>query len=309
MSDSSSLSMLSLRQLQYIDLLYNIRHFGKAAEVAGISQPALSAAIAKAESLIGASLFYRDTHVVMPTRYGEIVSRRAQIILNDVKNLNQELTDLRANREAQFSFGIGNIVADTILPEAMGLYRRDHHTSPQFFINYWYELRTMLLDNRLSFYLTANHQTAEDHELSQQHLYDERICFFARADHPILERRSIRCRDVVNYPLATYRTVIARKIVRDNLHTEHELELFERNFPASTVESIHVATKIVALSDWLMMGPVGFCCPEIERGEVRKIEVDDFSLTLQVMAAHRIKSELTRSEQDMLQALIEARNK
>ena len=54
-----SLAGLSLRDLEYLLAVAEHRHFGRAAEHCGVSQPALSAQIRKLEGLLGLAVFER----------------------------------------------------------------------------------------------------------------------------------------------------------------------------------------------------------------------------------------------------------
>ncbi|WP_429294951.1 LysR substrate-binding domain-containing protein [Paraburkholderia sp. CI3] len=61
---------VELRQLRYFSILAKELHFGRAAELAFVTQPALSQQIAKLEELVGVQLFMRDRRQVMLTPAG-----------------------------------------------------------------------------------------------------------------------------------------------------------------------------------------------------------------------------------------------
>jgi LysR family hydrogen peroxide-inducible transcriptional activator len=52
-----SLAGLSLRDLEYVEAVAELKHFGRAAERCGVSQPALSEQIRKLESHLGCAVF------------------------------------------------------------------------------------------------------------------------------------------------------------------------------------------------------------------------------------------------------------
>ena len=58
---------LTIRQMQYFDALAQTLHFGRAAELAGVSQPALSAQIAGMEERLACKLFDRSGKSVRMT--------------------------------------------------------------------------------------------------------------------------------------------------------------------------------------------------------------------------------------------------
>jgi LysR family hydrogen peroxide-inducible transcriptional activator len=74
--------MLTLRQLHYLDALARHRHFGRAAEDCGVSQPALSMQIQELEALLGVELVERRHGAMLVlTEVGEETARRAGSIL------------------------------------------------------------------------------------------------------------------------------------------------------------------------------------------------------------------------------------
>jgi len=83
------MSSLTLKQLRYFEALAQQRHFGRAADVAGISQPALSMQIKELEDGLGVQLFERSARVVRLTRFGEDFALRVRDILRCVLGLSR----------------------------------------------------------------------------------------------------------------------------------------------------------------------------------------------------------------------------
>ena len=81
------LSGLSLRDLEYAVAVAELRHFGRAAERCGVSQPALSEQIRKLEALLGTPLFERTARRIELTGHGEILLRQAQVVLREAVGL------------------------------------------------------------------------------------------------------------------------------------------------------------------------------------------------------------------------------
>jgi LysR family hydrogen peroxide-inducible transcriptional activator len=82
-----TLAGLSLRDLEYALAVAELRHFGRAAERCGVSQPALSEQIRKLEALLGIELFERGRRGVQITPNGEILIARARRLLADAQDL------------------------------------------------------------------------------------------------------------------------------------------------------------------------------------------------------------------------------
>ncbi|MBP0445247.1 LysR family transcriptional regulator [Roseomonas sp. SSH11] len=82
-----SLAGLSLRDLEYLLAVAEHRHFGRAAERCGVSQPALSAQIRKLEGLLGVAVFERLPGRVLVTPRGEMLLERAAVVVREAKAL------------------------------------------------------------------------------------------------------------------------------------------------------------------------------------------------------------------------------
>lgn len=107
---------MNLQQLEYITMLEKHRHFGKAADACGVTQPTLSTMIQKLEEELGVKLFERNRQSVEPTSIGTKVIEQAKKILQQsivVKELVQdEVESLKGN----LRIGILPTIAPYLLP-------------------------------------------------------------------------------------------------------------------------------------------------------------------------------------------------
>ncbi len=84
---ASSLAGLSLRDLEYLEAIAEHRHFGRAAEACGVSQPALSIQIRKLESLLDAKIFERTPRGVILTPQGTRILSLSRVVLREARAL------------------------------------------------------------------------------------------------------------------------------------------------------------------------------------------------------------------------------
>ncbi|MGB3243351.1 MAG: LysR substrate-binding domain-containing protein [Sulfitobacter sp.] len=110
---------LTLKQFRYFEALAAQRHFGHAAAVCAISQPALSVQIKEMERILGTALFERSARQVRLTPFGEAFALRVRDILHRV----DELEDLARTAQGQFvgKFRMGVIptIAPYLLPRVL----------------------------------------------------------------------------------------------------------------------------------------------------------------------------------------------
>ncbi len=117
---------ITLKQLRYFDALARHKHFGRAADVCAISQPALSMQIKELEETLGASLIERSARQVRLTGLGEDIVVRARTILQ----LTDELGDFARASEGQLTgrlrLGVIPTIAPYLLPKIMGTLASNH---------------------------------------------------------------------------------------------------------------------------------------------------------------------------------------
>lgn len=86
----------SLRQLEYVVAVHDLKHFGRAARHCNVSQPTLSVQIALVEDGLGTPLFERNSANVSVTPTGERLARGARLLLASLDDLLSDLSSQSA---------------------------------------------------------------------------------------------------------------------------------------------------------------------------------------------------------------------
>jgi LysR family hydrogen peroxide-inducible transcriptional activator len=107
---------LTLKQLRYFEALAAQGHFGRAAEVCAISQPALSMQIRELESALGAGLFERGARQVRLTPLGEAVALRVREVLRAVDELGDLARAAQGPLVGRLRIGVIPTIAPYLLP-------------------------------------------------------------------------------------------------------------------------------------------------------------------------------------------------
>ncbi len=107
---------MTLQQLEYIVAVYRTRHFVKAAEACGVTQPTLSAMIQKLEAELDVKLFERSSQQVMPTAIGKVVVEQAWKVLNRARKLKDIVAEEKKALTGTFRLGILPTIAPYLLP-------------------------------------------------------------------------------------------------------------------------------------------------------------------------------------------------
>jgi LysR family hydrogen peroxide-inducible transcriptional activator len=79
--------MITIKQLRYLTTIADTRHFGRAAQRCGVSQPTLSGQLQTVERNLGVKLVERSRQRVILTPIGREIASRARRILQEVDDL------------------------------------------------------------------------------------------------------------------------------------------------------------------------------------------------------------------------------
>lgn len=102
--------------MEYIVAVYRLRHFAKAAEQCGVTQPTLSAMIQKLETELGVKLFERSSQQVTPTAIGKLVVEQAWRVLSRANKIKDIVDEERNSLKGLFRIGILPTIAPYLLP-------------------------------------------------------------------------------------------------------------------------------------------------------------------------------------------------
>lgn len=97
--------MISLRDLEFIASLARRKHFARAAEDCGVSQPAFSMRIRKLEEKLDTPIVKRGNRFQGFTAEGEALVRHARTIVEDVKILEQEFRSAKGEITGKLVIG------------------------------------------------------------------------------------------------------------------------------------------------------------------------------------------------------------
>lgn len=181
---------MTLQQLEYIVALDKTRHFVRAAEMCGVTQPTLSAMIQKLEDELDCRIFDRSSHPIVPTEIGVAVIQQAQVVLFNVNQLKENVLVQRGTVAGNLSLSIIPTVAPYLLPGIISLFRSDY---PEISLRIS-EMRTETIIEKLH---TAEIDMAilstplEDPKILEVPLYYEKFIAYIAPDEPIYAQEEV----------------------------------------------------------------------------------------------------------------------
>jgi len=198
------------RKLEHFLAVIEHGQFNLAAAANGVSQQAISKAIAKLEDDLGVTLFERGPMGATPTPYAKALERRAQLILAETRLATAELNALSGAKLGTLNLGVGLTVARRIMARAITIFRQQR---PGIGISASVEtsgmLYTQLLRGELDMVISAPPLTLDiDADLRTLPLFLETDRPIVRARHPLAlaaQTRAITMADLARYPWLTPR--------------------------------------------------------------------------------------------------------
>jgi DNA-binding transcriptional LysR family regulator len=107
----------SLRDLKFFETVAELGNIGRAADVLGRSQPAITKCIQRLEDAIGGELFVRAGRGIILTPVGELLLFRSRQLTSKAAEIDRELSDFAQGHGGHVRIGSGLVSADQIVPD------------------------------------------------------------------------------------------------------------------------------------------------------------------------------------------------
>lgn len=234
---------LKLRDLHTLQVVSNVGSMAKASLELGLSQPAISKAIAEMEQALGVPLLERSSTGVEITPYGSLLVDRVRVIFDEVR---QGVEDIRLLADpAQGEVRIGTTEALTVLladiiDRLTGKYPRvTFHVSVSDTTTLMRELREREIDIVVTRW---NARNAADDVLADV-FYDAPLTVLAHRRHPLVREKSLELAELRNarWTLSPPDSFLGRMV--GDVFRRHNVDL-----PQSAVTSLSIYMRLTLLA-------------------------------------------------------------
>ena len=117
---------MTLQQLEYVLALDKTRHFVRAAELCGVTQPTLSAMIQKLEDEMDCKIFDRSRQPIEPTEIGKQIIQQAQVIVYQVNQLKESIRSEKESISGTLNLAIIPTIAPYLLPQFIAAFSKSY---------------------------------------------------------------------------------------------------------------------------------------------------------------------------------------
>ena len=186
---------MTLQQFEYILALDKTRHFVRAAELCGVTQPTLSAMVQKLEDEIDCKIFDRSRQPIEPTEIGKQILKQAQVIIYHVNQLKESVRNEKDSLSGTLNLAIIPTIAPYLLPQFIASFRTMY---PNITLKVT-ELHTETIIEKLrvaEIDMAILSTPLDDQKILEVPLYYERFVAYISPREPIYERTELSASDM-----------------------------------------------------------------------------------------------------------------
>jgi DNA-binding transcriptional LysR family regulator len=290
------------RKLLYLASVIEQGSFKKAATHLLISQPALSTSMDRLEASLGVKLLERGPTGVTPTPFGELIYSHARLIRDEIDLAVKQIQPSDENGRHVITFGTLPSLASSVVPLALCKWRQSH-PKPLLRVveKVQVELLIGLLRRELDFIIGMTECYDYLDGLRQRVLFRDRLCVFARPDHPVFRMPQISWAALAEFPWA------CPLVGRQNTILENLLRAEGVAMPRQITEygSVTFLKTLVSGSDHLAMLPIHAIKPDIVDGRLKPLSITVSQLNRNIAVYFRESSSLDEASRDLV-ASVEA---
>lgn len=190
---------LKTRELQVFLAVAESSSIAEAARRLSLTQPAVSKSINELESTLGVTLFERDSRGIYPTRYAEVLRKRALVIFGEIKLAGEEITQLTDAGAGKISLGTMPVAAAGLAAAAVTELMLAHPGIRVSITEGDHEVLFEALRNReLDLVIGRLPADLSEDEFATQLLYHDQLCVAAHNSHRLAQREELTLEELVD---------------------------------------------------------------------------------------------------------------
>jgi LysR family nitrogen assimilation transcriptional regulator len=292
--------LMDLRQLRYFKVLAAHQHFGRAAAVLHIAQPALSRQIQLLESELGIQLVERHARGASLTVEGELLLDRATFLLRYADQIKVDIIDLQGAARGPVALGLPPALASVlVLPLTRAVRSQYPEIKLRVSESFSPSLSESLEQGVLDIAVLSGPISASS-LIHAEPLMSEKICAIGPADDLRLDVAELDVQDLKDVPLiltglqkSGVRLALERAAARANVVLDDTME----------VESATVAAQLVCEGIGWTVHFASAMRNEIEAGRLRAVPIS--GLVLERFLARAVQRPPSRATLTLMRLICE----
>lgn len=291
--------MPRLEELATLCKVIEQKSFSRAAEILGLSQPAVSLQIKSLEAEYGTELLHRDGFEIVPTESGQAIYNMSCQILELHERAKQQIHRLNHNISGTLLIGSSAGPGEYLLPLLLGQFKSRYPTVDVVLqVSDSSEIINQILKHQLEVGFVGT--SRRDRHLHFEPFIQDELVLVVYPDHPWVGRRSISHEELLQEPLLLQQhgsgaTISLYEALNEYNININQLNIFmELGLQESTKAAVRAGLGVTIISK---LGVI----EELARGVLVKIPIAGIKLERNFYVVHRRASPLTSLARAFLQ--------
>jgi DNA-binding transcriptional LysR family regulator len=261
---------LRLKDLHTLQVIAERGSMAKASAELGLSQPAISKAVADMEHVLGAALLDRSARGVELTEAGRLLVGRGRVAFDELRQGVQDIQQFADPTRGEVRIGTTEPISAFVAEVIIRLHRLHPGVTYQVAISDTTTLIRQLRERELDVVITRWTDEAVAEDIEAEALFSAPLAVLADRSHPLAPRKGLTLADLAGeaWTLSPQASFLGR-IVAD---------LFERAglaYPVTVVTtlSIHMRLNLLASGAFLTVLPARMAGDRANAGWLRAVDV------------------------------------
>lgn len=290
---------MDLDQLHTFLEIVRLKSFSKAAQTCYRTQPAISAQVRQLEQELNATLFDRLGTRIALTPAGRILADYAAQILELRRQAQNAINELEKAPRGAIVIAANEATCIYVLPEVFSQYSAQY-PNVQLQVDRSYGARVVeaVLDNQADFGITQ--LPVREKKLQVVKVHSDEIRLLVPAGHPLTEKPSVTCHDIVGYPLLLPKSGTTRarlnawmEVVEDHVHIAMELD------------STEMIKRFVLAGLGISFLAASHCQSEVATGKLATASLAPEPMIRQLGLIYRSDKALSKAALGFIQAILD----
>ncbi len=262
---------LRLKDLHTLQVVAEVGSMAKASRQLGLSQPAISKAVADMERILGAALLERSTHGVELTESGRVLLARSRVVFDELQEGVKDIQSLVDPTRGEIRVGTTEPITGFLSQIVSRMSQVYPRITYQVVVGDSTSLVRDLRERALDVVLTRWTSAAIEDDLAVDTLFKAPLAVLADRRHPLLSRKKLSLADTMReaWTLSPPDSFLGRVVV--DVFRQRKLAL-----PATLVTtlSIHMRLNLLASGRFLTMLPSRMVNLPAHKAWLRALPID-----------------------------------
>ena len=292
---------LDSRKLFYFATTVELGSLKKAAKQLSISQPALSMAMMRLEKAVGTKLLQRSPTGVVPTEFGELLCRHAQLIKNEMAYVEAQLKGEAPGDTRVITVGVLPTLATTIVPHAVAIWKKKY---PDVLLRIIEAVGITLLAElqrgNFDFIIGQTEHYDLVDGLKQTVLFRDRLRIFAKPSHRLFRKQNVTWGDVAKYPWVCPIVGGRQRSLLERIVAMHGVQMPEQMIECGAID---FTRTLLSATDYLGLLPEHAAPGGTGDRQIRALPLVDEAFRRNITAVFRDRSAPDEAGRDLIRRI------